>query len=88
MENKLRHIVDVRDVAESLLLAYEMSKAEGRYICTAHAIKTKDLVQKLKSIYPNYNYPKRHVSCCTIYLKERIVFVLFYFDSLGGSSCI
>ncbi|KDP36740.1 hypothetical protein JCGZ_08031 [Jatropha curcas] len=58
IENKYRMIVDVRDVAEALLLAYEKPEAEGRYICTAHGTRTKDLVEKLKSIYPNYNYPK------------------------------
>lgn len=59
LENKLRMIVDVRDVAEALLLAYEKAEAEGRYICTAHMIRARDLVDKLKSLYPNYNYPKR-----------------------------
>ncbi|KAH9688896.1 Epimerase domain-containing protein [Citrus sinensis] len=58
LENKLRMIVDVRDVAEALLLAYEKAEAEGRYICTAHMIRARDLVDKLKSLYPNYNYPK------------------------------
>ncbi|XP_038703162.1 cinnamoyl-CoA reductase 1-like [Tripterygium wilfordii] len=56
--NRLRMIVDVRDVAEALLLLYEKPEAEGRHICTAHPIMTRDLVEKLKSIYPNYNYPK------------------------------
>ncbi|KAJ8422978.1 hypothetical protein Cgig2_021872 [Carnegiea gigantea] len=57
-ENKLRMIVDVRDVAEALRLVYERPEAEGRYICTAHQIRVRELVDKLKSIYPNYNYPK------------------------------
>lgn len=59
LENKLRMIVDVRDVAEALLLAYEKAEAEGRYICTAHLIRERDLFDKLKSLYPNYNYPKK-----------------------------
>ncbi|GLU00114.1 hypothetical protein SLE2022_175070 [Rubroshorea leprosula] len=59
LENKLRNTVDVRDVAEALLLAYEKPEAEGRYICTAHTIKTHDLVDKLRTLYPTYNYPKR-----------------------------
>ncbi|KAL9450583.1 hypothetical protein AB3S75_012334 [Citrus x aurantiifolia] len=58
LENRLRMIVDVRDVAEALLLAYEKAEAEGRYICTAHLIRARDLVDKLKSLCPNYNYPK------------------------------
>ncbi|PIN14685.1 Flavonol reductase/cinnamoyl-CoA reductase [Handroanthus impetiginosus] len=58
MDNKVRMIVDVRDVAEALKLLYEKPESEGRYICTSHRIKTQDLVQILKEIYPNYNYPK------------------------------
>ncbi|KAL7244607.1 hypothetical protein ACSBR2_000058 [Camellia fascicularis] len=58
-ENNLRMIVDVRDVAEALLLAYEKPEAEGRYICTAYMIKSQDLVEILRKNYPNYNYPKK-----------------------------
>ncbi|CAN7137560.1 unnamed protein product [Brassica rapa subsp. narinosa] len=60
-ENQVRLIVDVRDVAQALLLVYEKPEAEGRYICTAHKAKEKDVVEKLKSLYPNYNYPKSYV---------------------------
>jgi nucleoside-diphosphate-sugar epimerase len=59
LENKLRLIIDVRDLAEALLLAYEKPEAEGRYICSAHMIKAKDLIDLLKSIFPNYNYQKK-----------------------------
>ncbi|XP_042494918.1 cinnamoyl-CoA reductase 1-like [Macadamia integrifolia] len=58
VESRARNMVDVRDVAEALLLTYEKLEAEGRYMCTAHLIKTKDLVDKLMSLYPNYSYPK------------------------------
>ncbi|KAK9164848.1 hypothetical protein Scep_000039 [Stephania cephalantha] len=58
IENKVRNIVDVRDVAEALLLTYEKPEAEGRYLCVSYTIKARDLVEKLRSIYPNYNYPK------------------------------
>ncbi|KAF3446938.1 hypothetical protein FNV43_RR12118 [Rhamnella rubrinervis] len=61
MENKLRMIIDVRDLAEALLLAYEKPEAEGRYICTSHPIKTRELVDKLRSIYPRNNYPNNFV---------------------------
>ncbi|KAM1127222.1 hypothetical protein ACFX2B_036808 [Malus domestica] len=61
LENKPRMIVDVRDVAEAVIMVYEKPEAEGRYICTAHNIKTRDLVEELKSIYPNYSYPKNFV---------------------------
>ncbi|KAK6257299.1 hypothetical protein QUC31_000758 [Theobroma cacao] len=61
LENKHRSIVDVRDVAQALLLVYEKPEAEGRYICTAHSIRARDLVDKLRSIFPNYNYPKSFI---------------------------
>ncbi|XP_019443362.1 PREDICTED: cinnamoyl-CoA reductase 2-like [Lupinus angustifolius] len=61
LENKHRWIVDVRDLADAILLAYENLAAEGRYLCTSHPIKTKDLVEKLKSIYPNNNYPTNFI---------------------------
>ncbi|RWR72748.1 Cinnamoyl-CoA reductase 2 [Cinnamomum micranthum f. kanehirae] len=58
MENKTRVIVDVRDVAEALLLTYEKPEASGRYICAPHIIQIRDLVGKLRSMHPNYKYPK------------------------------
>lgn len=62
MENKIRAIVDVRDVAEALLLVYERPEAEGRYICVSHLAATKDLVEIWRKNYPNYKYPKRWIS--------------------------
>ncbi|KAK3014334.1 hypothetical protein RJ639_008927 [Escallonia herrerae] len=58
MQNTYRMIVDVRDVAEALLLVYEKPDTKGRYICTAHMINTEDLVNMLRSIFPNYSYAK------------------------------
>lgn len=52
-------IVDVRDVARALLLTYEKPEAEGRYICAAQMTNAKDVVDLLKSIHPNYNYPNK-----------------------------
>jgi len=52
------HYVDVRDVADALLLVYEKPEASGRYICAPHPISIRDLVDMLKGIYPNYRYPK------------------------------
>ena len=46
MRNKLCHIVDVRDLAEALLLVYEAPGASGRHIC--------ELLDSLKSNYPDY----------------------------------
>ena len=59
LENKSRFIIDVRDLADALVLVYERPETEGRYICTAHQVKSQDLVDMLKRHYPNYNYPKR-----------------------------
>ncbi|THG02007.1 hypothetical protein TEA_002573 [Camellia sinensis var. sinensis] len=58
MENPDCPLVDVRDVAEALLLVYEKPEAEGRHICSSYTIRSQVLVDKLKTMYPNYNYPK------------------------------
>ncbi|CAH9086724.1 unnamed protein product [Cuscuta epithymum] len=58
VQNKTRIMVDVRDVAKSLLLAFEKPEAEGRYICNAHTPSVLDMVEMLKEMYPNYKYPK------------------------------
>lgn len=54
--NKIWNIVDVRDVADAILLAYEKPEAEGRYLCVAHNITTKDWVEKMRSLYPDFSY--------------------------------
>lgn len=59
VENRVHLLVDVRDVAEGLILLYEKGEAEGRYICTAHVMETGELVDMLKRKYPDYNYPKK-----------------------------
>ncbi|KAI3938078.1 hypothetical protein MKW98_018634 [Papaver atlanticum] len=58
----VQRVVDVRDVAEAVLLAYEMPGAEGRYLCSAFMVDMQELVDKLKIIYPNYNPPKKQGS--------------------------
>ncbi|CAI9115304.1 OLC1v1016170C1 [Oldenlandia corymbosa var. corymbosa] len=59
IENRPRPIVDVRDVAEALLLVYEKPEAEGRYICHSHHSSNGEMVDILRKHYPNYRYPKR-----------------------------
>ncbi|KAL6655333.1 hypothetical protein ACP70R_006159 [Stipagrostis hirtigluma subsp. patula] len=54
MRNKLWHIVDVRDVADALLLLYEAPEASGRHICAPHFISARDLLALLKKMYPDY----------------------------------
>ncbi|CAL5063657.1 unnamed protein product [Urochloa decumbens] len=56
MKNVPWNIVDVRDVADALLLVYEKVDSCERYICAPDRITTKDMVNLLKKAYPNYNY--------------------------------
>ncbi len=58
VENRLRNVVDVRDVANALLLAYE-NPASGRYICSSAPIRVSDMINILKTLYPTYTYPKK-----------------------------
>ncbi|KAK9164853.1 hypothetical protein Scep_000044 [Stephania cephalantha] len=51
--------VDVRDVAEALLMLYRNLEAKGRYICSSYSASTSVLIEKLRSLYPNHNYPKQ-----------------------------
>ncbi|KAL5699038.1 hypothetical protein ACHQM5_029995 [Ranunculus cassubicifolius] len=59
MENKIRTLVDVRDIAEALLLVFEKPEAKGRYICSSHTITIKKLIKKMKRMYPAFNLPNR-----------------------------
>ncbi|XP_027344755.1 cinnamoyl-CoA reductase 2-like [Abrus precatorius] len=59
VEDKTRWLVDVRDLVDAMLLAYEKIEAEGRYLCLSHTVKTRDLLEKLKSIFPNFKYPAK-----------------------------
>ncbi|KAL5707290.1 hypothetical protein ACHQM5_025354 [Ranunculus cassubicifolius] len=59
IQNILRRFVDVRDVAEALLLTYGKPEANGRYLCISSITRVRDLVEKLRNMYPNYKYPKR-----------------------------
>lgn len=53
------YLVDVRDVADVLLLVYENQEAKGRYICNSHSLHNNDLMEKLMNMYPKRNFPKR-----------------------------
>ncbi|OWM81153.1 hypothetical protein CDL15_Pgr007184 [Punica granatum] len=64
-DNGLRPFVDVRDLAEAILLLYEKQDAEGRYICSSHEIRTQDLVEMLKSMFPSYRYPNSYREAST-----------------------
>ncbi|KAL0906327.1 hypothetical protein M5K25_024811 [Dendrobium thyrsiflorum] len=49
--------VDVRDVADALLLVYETPNASGRYICSLNQMQYTDLIDMLKNMYPSFKYP-------------------------------
>ncbi|VAI33866.1 unnamed protein product [Triticum turgidum subsp. durum] len=51
-------IVDVRDVADALLLVYEKPESSGRYISASNYITTKAMLELLRKAHPNYNYVK------------------------------
>ena len=74
VENKIRNIVDVRDVADALLLAYENPEASGRYICSSKPVKVSDMISVLKTLYPMYTYSKNftEVEENTIYSSEKL----------------
>uniref|UniRef100_A0A0A9R6Q2 Uncharacterized protein n=1 Tax=Arundo donax TaxID=35708 RepID=A0A0A9R6Q2_ARUDO len=61
VQNALKNLVDVRDVADALLLAYENSEASGRYLCSSTPIRVSDIVNILKTSYPASTYPKNFV---------------------------
>ncbi|XP_008652870.1 cinnamoyl-CoA reductase 2 [Zea mays] len=56
LKNLPWNIVDVRDVADALLLVYEKVESSGRYICAPNRISTNNMVNLFKKSYPNYNY--------------------------------
>lgn len=58
IENTEISYVDVRDLAEAILLLYENPESNGRHICSAHLFSTKEFVSKMESMFPGYNYPK------------------------------
>ncbi|XP_076958577.1 cinnamoyl-CoA reductase 1-like [Bidens hawaiensis] len=58
MDNTKRPYADVRDLSEAILLLYENSESNGRYICSAYSLSTKEIVAKMESLFPGYNYPK------------------------------
>ncbi|KAF8662443.1 hypothetical protein HU200_056029 [Digitaria exilis] len=61
VQNGFKNLVDVRDVADAILLAYENPQASGRYLCNSSPIRISDITNMLKSTFPSYNYPKNFV---------------------------
>ncbi|KAL6873474.1 hypothetical protein ACP4OV_013556 [Aristida adscensionis] len=60
-EEKARNLVDVRDVADALILVWSSPAASGRYICSAHDMKVSEVVGVVKRLHPDLklNYPDK-----------------------------
>lgn len=54
-----RAVVDVRDLANAIVLLYEKQESEGRYICSSYSLMTREFVAKVQNIFPDYDYPKK-----------------------------
>ncbi|XP_037442386.1 cinnamoyl-CoA reductase 2-like [Triticum dicoccoides] len=61
MNNKFFPIVDVRDVADALLLLYNKAGPSERYICSLDQMDLKDLLAIMKNMYPSYTYADKMV---------------------------
>ncbi|KAG2612962.1 hypothetical protein PVAP13_4KG326905 [Panicum virgatum] len=66
-DEKMRNMVDVRDVAAALVLALETPGAASgrRLICSAHAMKVSEMVGLVRSLHPDLkqllDYPREFV---------------------------
>ncbi|CAM0909958.1 unnamed protein product [Alopecurus aequalis] len=78
VENKIRNLVDVRDVANALLLTYENPEASGRYICSSSPIEVSDMINILKTLYPTYTFPKNFAT-----VEENIIYSSEKLQKLG-----
>jgi nucleoside-diphosphate-sugar epimerase len=56
VDDKMKNIVDVRDVAEALIRVYETPEASGRYICRSYPMSMTEI---LDIINPKLSYPKK-----------------------------
>uniref|UniRef100_A0ACD5UH02 Uncharacterized protein n=1 Tax=Avena sativa TaxID=4498 RepID=A0ACD5UH02_AVESA len=61
VEDKARNMVDVRDLADALILVYENPEASGRYICSAYRKRLSEMVDIARSFCPDLNRPKKFV---------------------------
>ncbi|WVZ79360.1 hypothetical protein U9M48_026945 [Paspalum notatum var. saurae] len=63
-EEKMSNMVDARDVADALVLAYETPEPSGRrYICSAHTMKVSEMMGLVKSLHLDLklDYPRKFV---------------------------
>ncbi|KAM0861784.1 hypothetical protein ACQ4PT_045643 [Festuca glaucescens] len=61
INNKFYPMVDVRDVAEAMLLLYDKAGPSKRYLCSLDQMDIKDLLGIMKTMFPNYSYADKMV---------------------------
>uniref|UniRef100_A0ACD5YEU4 Uncharacterized protein n=1 Tax=Avena sativa TaxID=4498 RepID=A0ACD5YEU4_AVESA len=61
INNKFFSMVDVRDVAEALILLYDKAMSSERYLCALDQVDLKDLLAIMKPMFPNYSYADKMV---------------------------
>lgn len=54
--------VDVRDVAEVHILAFENPCATGRYILVESSMSHSEAVHVIHNLYPSFDLPNKYVS--------------------------
>jgi nucleoside-diphosphate-sugar epimerase len=54
VDNKMKNVVDVRDVAEALIRVFETREASGRYICRSYPVSMTEILDIIESFYPNF----------------------------------
>ena len=47
--------VDVRDVAQSLIVLYQNPSTQGRHLCLESAERLVDFIDKLANLYPEFS---------------------------------
>ncbi|PKA47343.1 Tetraketide alpha-pyrone reductase 2 [Apostasia shenzhenica] len=80
LQNILFHFVDVRDVADALLLVYEKPEASGRYICAPHQTDFHEIVKMLRGMYPNYPY-QQEKSQASLSLVLFQLYIIYFMNS-------
>jgi nucleoside-diphosphate-sugar epimerase len=75
------NVLDVRDVASSILLAMEREDIRGRYCMSSEAISLEDVLKIAKE-----NFPKLHVP--TRKAPDFMIRMMVSFDYSNGGACM
>ncbi|KAH7289760.1 hypothetical protein KP509_30G017800 [Ceratopteris richardii] len=60
-ENSSVGVVDVKDVANAHLLAYETKSASGRYLCRNKTVTRAEMIEIIRRLHPDYTLPTRMI---------------------------